>query len=224
MRKERKELKIADIELNKGQLEWLPQNPRQWTKADIERTAKSIEEDPDFLEDRPLLVVAFGKKYVVFGGNLRREGCKKLGKATAPAVEYFPETEEDYQTVIRRSLKDNGSFGSFDYDILANEYDDLPLEDYGLKVWDDKTEAQKQMENGVSPEDYGTEFNLPDGEKVPFQQMAFTLADEQVADVKEALRKAKESDEFKFWDFHGNENGNGNALALIIEQWLQQRK
>jgi len=136
MRKERKELKIADIELNKGQLEWLPQNPRQWTKADIERTAKSIEEDPDFLEDRPLLVVAFGKKYVVFGGNLRREGCKKLGKATAPAVEYFPETEADYQTVIRRSLKDNGSFGSFDYDILANEYDDLALEDYGITVFD----------------------------------------------------------------------------------------
>ena len=148
MRKERRELKIADIELNKGQLDWLPQNPRQWTKADIERTAKSIEEDPDFLEDRPLLVVAFGKKYVVFGGNLRREGCKKLGKATAPAVEYFPETEADYQTVIRRSLKDNGSFGAWDNDILANEYDDLPLEDYGLKVWDDKTEAQKQMENG----------------------------------------------------------------------------
>ena len=151
MRKERKELKIADIELNKGQLEWLPQNPRQWTKADIERTAKSIEEDPDFLEDRPLLVVAFGKKYVVFGGNLRREGCKKLGKATAPAVEYFPETGADYQTVIRRSLKDNGSFGSFDYDILANEYDDLPLEDYGLKVWDDKPE-QQNMEKGLSTE------------------------------------------------------------------------
>lgn len=135
MRKERKELRIADIELNKGQLDWLPKNPRQWTKDDLERTAKSIEEDPDFLEDRPLLVVAFGKKYVVFGGNLRREGCRKLGKATAPCVEYFPVTAEDYETVVRRSLKDNGSFGSWDFDELANSWDDLPLADWGVKAW-----------------------------------------------------------------------------------------
>lgn len=189
MRKERKELKIADIELNKGQLEWLPQNPRQWTKADIERTAKSIEEDPDFLEDRPLLVVAFGKKYVVFGGNLRREGCKKLGKATAPAVEYFPETQEDFDTVIRRSLKDNGSFGAWDYDILANEYDDLPLEDYGLKVF------TEQPEKG-GPQDFSKRNKEVDLETLPRDvelKLEFTFDEYQF--IIEALAKIDQNRE-----------------------------
>ena len=154
MRKERKNIGIDRIRLNEGQLDWLPKNPRQWTQTDIDKTAASIVEDPDFLEDRPLLVVPFGKEFVAFGGNLRHEGCKAAKKATAPCVVYYPENEEDYATIKRRAKKDNGSFGLWDYDELANSWDDLPLADWGVPSWPAPENAiQKEMqEKGLSTE------------------------------------------------------------------------
>ena len=135
MRKEREVIGIDRIQLNEGQLDWLPKNPRQWTQTDIDKTAASIIEDPDFLEDRPLLVVPCGKEFVAFGGNLRHEGCKAAKKPNAPCMVYYPESEEDYATIKRRAMKDNGSFGSWDFDELANNWDDLPLGDWGVPSW-----------------------------------------------------------------------------------------
>lgn len=154
MRKERKVISIDRIQLNEGQLDWLPKNPRQWTQTDIDKTAASILEDPDFLEDRPLLVVPFGKEFVAFGGNLRHEGCKAAKKPTAPSMVYYPETAEDYETVKRRAMKDNGSFGSWDFDELANNWDDLPLGSWGVPSWPAPENAiQKEMqEKGLSTE------------------------------------------------------------------------
>ena len=137
MKKERTNLELRTIKRNDGQLEWLPRNPRQWTQTDIDNTARSIAEDEDFLEDRPLLVVPNGDEYIVFAGNLRREGAKKQKMKTVPAVIYYPETDEDRLTVKRRAMKDNGSFGAWDYDALANEWDDLPLADWGVPSWSD---------------------------------------------------------------------------------------
>ena len=136
MRKERTNLELRKIKRNDGQLEWLPRNPRQWTQTDIDNTARSIAEDEDFLEDRPLLVTPYGDEFVVFAGNLRREGAKKQKMKTVPAVVYYPETDEDALTVKRRAMKDNGSFGAWDYDALANEWDDLPLQDWGVPAWE----------------------------------------------------------------------------------------
>ena len=151
MRKERKNLPLASILPNLGQLDWLPKNPRQWTKGDIDRTAVSIREDPDFLDDRPLLVVPFGDEtFIVFAGNLRREGGISAPLASAPSVVYFPETAEDFETIKRRAIKDNGSFGSWDFDELANSWDDLPLVDWGVPAWEG--EHEKKMQQGLSSE------------------------------------------------------------------------
>lgn len=147
MRKERATLKVSSIVANEGQLPWLPANPRQWTKTDIDRTRNSIQEDPDFLEDRPLLVVPLDEKtWLVFAGNLRREGAKSGKVKEVPAVIYYPETEEDHLTIKRRALKDNGSFGSWDFDALANEWDDLPLTDWGVPGLDMGEEKQEEPE------------------------------------------------------------------------------
>lgn len=126
---------LREIQLNTGQLDWLPRNPRTWTQDDIDRTAASIKEDPDFLEDRPLLVVPFGKEFVAFAGNLRHEGAIAAGLEAVPCIQYVPETEEDYETIKRRAMKDNGSFGKWDWDTLGNEWDDQPLGDWGVPAW-----------------------------------------------------------------------------------------
>lgn len=134
MRKERKNIGVDRIKLNTGQLEWLPANPRTWTQDDIDKTAASIEEDEDFLEDRPLLVVPFGKEFICFAGNLRHEGCMALKKATAPCVVHYPETEQDQETILRRAMKDNGQFGKTNWDaIYSSKWGTLKgLEKWGL--------------------------------------------------------------------------------------------
>lgn len=145
MNKARLNIATSKLVGNSGQLDWLPRNPRTWTAGDLERTKRSIERDPDFLEDRPLLVVPAesgkGERYIVFGGNLRLKACKESGVKTAPVVIYFPETDEDRETVKRRAMLDNGSFGSWDYDALANEWDDLPLVDLGIPAWEPEQDA-----------------------------------------------------------------------------------
>lgn len=153
MNKARLNIATSKLVGNSGQLDWLPRNPRTWTLGDVNRTVKSITTDPDFLEDRPLLAVPAesgkGERYIVFAGNLRLKACKESLVKTAPVVVYFPETDEDRETVKRRAMLDNGSFGSWDYDALANEWDDLPLVDLGIPAWEPEQDWQK---NGLSTE------------------------------------------------------------------------
>ena len=59
--------------------------------------------------------------------------------------------------------------------------------------------------------------DLPDGDRAGFQQMTFTLSDEQVLAVKSALGKSKKAGPF---GDTGNENSNGNALGRIVEAYL----
>lgn len=153
MNKARLTIATSKLVGNSGQLDWLPRNPRTWTLGDVNRTVKSITTDPDFLEDRPLLAVPAesgkGERYIVFAGNLRLKACKESNVKTAPVVVYFPETDEDRETVKRRAALDNGSFGSWDYDALANEWDDLPLVDLGIPAWEPEQDWTK---TGLSSE------------------------------------------------------------------------
>ena len=146
MQKERTTLKVAALLPNNGQLPWLPINPRQWTMGDVEKTAESLTNDPDFLEDRPLLVIPDGKTFVVFAGNLRLTAAMKLKLKELPAIIYTPESEDDQMTIKRRSILDNGAFGAWDYDALANEWDDLPLGDWGVPAWNNAEEDPSALD------------------------------------------------------------------------------
>lgn len=126
-------LPIESVEQNTGQIEGLPSNPRQWTQTDINRLAKSLEETPELFEARPLIVYPHADKYVILGGNLRYEGAKKNGMQGVPA--HILDAELDIDKLKEIVLKDNSSFGDWDMDALANEWDDLPLEDWGLPAW-----------------------------------------------------------------------------------------
>ncbi len=191
MRKERANIPLAAIALNEGQLDWLPKNPRQWTQTDLDRTAASIEEDTDFLEDRPLLVVPDGKAgYVVFAGNLRREGAEKTRLGIVPCVIYTPETDEDHAVVMRRAMKDNGSFGKTDWDeIYSSEWAGLPLSDWGVTPTDwkenPKPASEQSPEVTAAPEEKGDitiicepgdflkigEFTLKSGERIDITKL-----------------------------------------------------
>jgi hypothetical protein len=75
----------------------------------------------------------------------------------------------------------------------------------------------------LNANEMGDSFTLPDGDKAPFQQMTFTLADAQSEVIKNAIADIKQTDEYKYSETHGNENSNGNALYLIVATWAGQR-
>lgn len=200
---------LSKIESNKGQIVGLPKNPRLIRDGKFEILKKSITDDPEMTALRELLVIEYGKKYVIIGGNMRFRAMQDLGIKEAPCKVIPADT--DVEKLKAYSIKDNAGFGEWDWDDLANEWCDAPLSDWGVDVWEDNT----------SPEDYGTEFNLKEGDKEPFQQMTFTLADEQAEFIKSQLELSKQIGECETF---GNTNTNGNALFNIVQQWAGARK
>ena len=145
-----KKIAVSKLTMNTGQIEGVPANPRQWTQADLDRLAASIEETPELLDARGAIVVPHKGKFVVLGGNMRLTAAKKLGLAEMPCA-VLPE-DTPIETLKAVVIKDNSSMGSWDYDALANEWHEFQLTDFGIPAWDAEREmerdAKKQMENG----------------------------------------------------------------------------
>ena len=125
-------INLKELEQNKGQIPGLPANPRQWTKDEIDRIAKSLKETPELFEARPIIVIPHEGKYVILGGNLRYEGCKKNKAKDAPC--FVMPADTPTEKLMEIVIKDNGSFGAWDYDALANEWD-VPFTDWGVPAW-----------------------------------------------------------------------------------------
>ena len=129
-----KRIRLTDLELNRGQVEGLPSNPRQWGKGELANLVKSIRETPELLEARGLIVWPYAGKYVILGGNMRFSALREMNAVDAPCMVMPQDTPiEKLREIV---IKDNGSFGSWDYDMLANEWDDLPLPEWGVPAWD----------------------------------------------------------------------------------------
>ena len=200
---------LSKIEANKGQIDGLPKNPRLIRDDKFNKLKKSIEEDIEMTALRELLVIENNGKYVIIGGNMRFRAMQDLGIKEAPCKVIPADT--DVEKLKAYTIKDNAGFGEWDWDDLANEWGDEPLSDWGVDVW--QSEANE--------EDYGTEFSLNDGDKSPFQQMTFTLADEQAEFIKTQLELAKAVSEGETF---GNTNTNGNALYNIVREWADAKK
>lgn len=118
---ERKELNVSLITPNKGQVPGLPRNPRLVKKERYEATRRSIEESPEMLELRELIVVEYmDGKYVVVCGNLRLRACKELGYKTVPCKVLPADTPA--KKLREYASKDNINYGENDKDIIANEW------------------------------------------------------------------------------------------------------
>src|SRR3989338_7245086 len=114
-----------------GKLTLNPINPRTIGKVEFERLKKSILNFPDMLEKRPVI---YDENDIILGGNMRYRVLQELEKEGFEVKdEYFVSTkgwtdEQKREFVI----KDNLSDGAWDMDVLANEWSDLPLADWGV--------------------------------------------------------------------------------------------
>lgn len=115
--------KVSEIRSN-------PDNPRIIKNNKFYKLVNSIKQFPKMLELRPIVV---NDKMVVLGGNMRLKACKEAGLKEVPIVMAEDLTAEEQKEFI---IKDNVNFGSWDAEMLANEWDLNKLLDWGLGATD----------------------------------------------------------------------------------------
>lgn len=129
-------LETSLLDYNKGQLKGLPKNPRFFRDYRYEAMKKSIEESPEMLQLRELIVFPYLDRYIVVCGNLRLRACKELGYTQVPCKILASDTP--VKKLREYATKDNVNFGENDLDIMCNEWDKTELSDWGVEFAPEK--------------------------------------------------------------------------------------
>ncbi len=140
----KKKVKISEVKNN-------PNNPRLIKDDKFKKLVASINSFPEMLEKRPIVV---DEDMIVLGGNMRLRASQEAGlkEVWIDVAEGWSE-EQKAEFII----KDNVGFGDWDWDILANEWDNEKLNEWGLDVW--------QPEEDVNLDDFFEEDNSEPAEK-----------------------------------------------------------
>lgn len=168
--------------------------------------------------------VLVDKNNNLIAGNKSAEEFGQLGgediiivETTGDKLVVVKRTDVDLNTKKGRemALADNAS-------ALANIVmsEELIIEELGIEA----LQEWHIPDLRINPDDFGDKFDLNSGPRPPFQQMTFTLADEQAEELKLVISELKKSEVFKTVETFGNDNANGNALYLILSQWVEQRR
>jgi hypothetical protein len=119
-----------------------PNNPRVIKDYKFKKLVNSLKHFPQMLELRPIVV---NKKMEVLGGNMRTRACIEAGikEVYIKIAELTPKQEKEF------IIKDNSSFGEWDWDILANEWETQELKNWGLDIpkWEDQVEFDSDVED-----------------------------------------------------------------------------
>ena len=114
-------VKISEVKNN-------PNNPRVIKNDDFRKLVQSIKDAPWMLELRSIVV---NDDNVVLGGNQRLRACKEAGLKEIYIIRASSLTEEQQREF---TIKDNSSYGEWDWDMLANEFETDELSDWGLRL------------------------------------------------------------------------------------------
>lgn len=151
-------LPLSQIELNDGQLDGLPKNPRTIKKAKYEKLKNNIQQYPEMLAWRSLLVYPLDSgKYIIIGGNMRYRAMSELGHKEAPV--FIIPKETPVERLQAYTIIDNNGFGEWDWDLLANEWPDDMLDDWGLDV--PTAKEKKDLSNQIG-QSYKIEIDCSD--------------------------------------------------------------
>jgi len=184
------------------------QNARTHNEKQVAQIAESIKEF-GFLA--PCLV---DKDNVLIVGHGRLMAAKTLGMKKVPTlrIEHLTPNQVKAYRIADNQLALNAGW---DMDLLGLDLTELSDAEFDI----DLLGFHEEEISALFPEPLGEYPDLPEGEKTPFQQMTFTLHDEQAEQVVRTIKVAKGMGPFVN---SANENSNGNALARICEVFISQ--
>jgi len=110
-------------------LKELPGNPRTIKKDQFEKLKQSIKDNADYFEARPIILSDRTGELVILAGNQRYKAAKAIGLQQVPTILLPNLTEEREREII---IRDNVENGDWDWDALANEWDELKLGEWGV--------------------------------------------------------------------------------------------
>ena len=175
-----------------------PANPRIIKDDKFKKLVKSIEEFPQMLELRPIVV---DSNMVVLGGNMRLKACVAAGLKEVPVIIADQLNEQQKAEFI---IKDNVGFGEWDWEILANQWEADSLVEWGLDVWQPAQEP---------------DYSILDEEDLSDQ------LDEMTGGVRKAIQIEFEAEHYdsafelvKFW------RERGAYVGAMIMEYLKSEK
>lgn len=128
-----------------------PDNPRTIKDESFKKLVKSLQDFPEMMELRPIVV---NKEMMILGGNMRYEAAKAAGWKEIPVIiaDLTPDQQREF------IIKDNVSFGIFDWDIIANEWNDIEIQSWGvdIPVFIDEKESEKKEKKEKTCPNCGT--------------------------------------------------------------------
>ena len=201
------ELKIEYIVVE--ELKPYERNTRKHGDEDVEGIIKSIEKcgfnDP---------IGIWSDKNIIVEGHGRLMAAKQLGIETVPCIrlDHLDDKGRREYAILHNATAE---LSIWDKDFLAMELPELDLDDFNLDFGIDTDTGED-----YSPDEFGDEFTLADGDKPEICQMTFTLHQRQKELIEYALSVVKDN----ITETFGNTNGNGNALYEVVRQWAEQRK
>jgi DNA modification methylase len=164
-----------------------PTNPRIIKDDKFKKLTKSIQEFPQMLELRPIVV---DSNMVVLGGNMRLKACIAAGLKEVPIIVADNLTEQQQAEFI---IKDNVGFGEWDWDLLANQWDVEALEDWGLELPFDNTPVLEAEEDDYeAPSEIKTDVVL--GDLIEIGQHRLLCGDSTDSDQVARLMNGEKAD------------------------------
>ena len=173
-------IKLSDLKPNTN-------NPRFIRDEKFKKLVKSIQEFPQMLELRPIIVDA---DYTILGGNMRYMACKDLRITEVPVIVADELTEEQALEFI---IKDNVGFGEWEWDTLANEWDAVQLVDWGLDLpFDTETELEAEEDDYTEPDNMQVDVVL--GDLIEIGEHRLLCGDSTDADQVAKLMNGEKAD------------------------------
>ena len=157
-----------------------PNNPRLIKNEKFKKLVKSIQDFPEMLKLRPIVV---DEDMMILGGNMRWKASRDAGLKEVWIEVAEGLSEEQKQEFI---VKDNVGFGEWEWDMLANEWDTVQLEDWGLDVWPNKDDI-KEAEDINYTRNIKAPIYEPKNEKPSISELLDTTkADKLIEKIKQS--------------------------------------
>ena len=200
-----------------------PNNPRIIKDDKFAKLVKSINEFPQMLKLRPIVV---NDDMVVLGGNMRLKACKEAGLKEIPIIKASELTEQQQKEFI---VKDNVGYGEWDWNDLANNWDADQLQDWGLDIPGFDAEVLEAEEDEFAVPDGGIKTDIVLGDLFEIGEHRLLCGDSTDSDQVAKLMNGHKADMAHNDPPYGmkkekegvlNDNLNFNDLLDFNREWI----
>jgi DNA modification methylase len=174
--------------MNINEIKPNPNNPRIIKDDKFKKLVKSIQDFPQMLELRPIVI---DENNIVLGGNMRLKACIEAGLTDVPVKQAKELTEEQKKEFI---VKDNVGYGEWDWDDLANNWDEQLLTEWGLDIPNFDATVIEAEEDDFAVPDGGTETDIVLGDLFEIGEHRLLCGDSTDSDQVAKLMNGQKAD------------------------------